>query len=138
MSRWAEIVGAVSSMLMLDTVNVATFPALSVAVPVTAWFAPSPSVVGPDRLSRPESASLPLKLTVTSALYQLLIFADRSADPLIVGAVLSILTLVTEAVALFPARSVTVNVCACAAPSGLNVYPPLAGEFSPDSASEAL
>src|SRR5258705_445518 len=64
--------GAVSSMLMFDTVNVAVLPALSVIVPTTDWFAPSPSVVGELRLAAPESASAPLKLTLTRA------FAERA------------------------------------------------------------
>ncbi len=57
--------------MIFETVKVAELPALSVAVPVTDCPAPSLSVVGEETLSNPESESLPLKLTVTSALYQL-------------------------------------------------------------------
>src|SRR5207249_8669073 len=64
------IAGPVLSMLIPETVALALLPALSVAVPVTLWLAPSPSVVGPERFASPESASLPVKLTVTSSLYQ--------------------------------------------------------------------
>src|SRR4051812_50015530 len=73
-------------MLIPETVNVAVLPARSVAVPVTDWLAPSASVVEPDRVSSPDSAALPLKLTVTSALYQPNVFAPRSAAPGIGGA----------------------------------------------------
>src|SRR5262245_20892179 len=108
-------------MLMLLTVYVALLPALSVTVPVTDWLAPSPKVVGPERLARPERASLPLKDTTTSALYQAWPLAARSGAPLIVGAVLSMLTPLTVALALLPARSVTVKVWPWPAPSAVKV-----------------
>src|SRR5438552_858340 len=114
-------------MLIFETVKVALLPALSVAMPLTDWPAPSPSVVEPETLSRPESASLPLKLTATSALYQLLTLAERSGEPLIDGAVLSMLTLLMLALAELPARSLTLKVCDCPAPSLAKENEPLAG-----------
>src|SRR5262245_49149270 len=124
-------------MLMPETVKLAELPAKSVAVPVTDCAEPSPSVVGPEMFSNPESASLPLKLTTTSALYQLSAFAARSEDPEMFGAVLSMLTLETVALAELPARSVTVNVCDCPVPSAVNEKDPVAGELRPDNASDA-
>jgi hypothetical protein len=52
------------------TVVVAVLPALSVVVPGTDWFAPSVnSVVGPGHEVVPDSASLHVKVTVTSELF---------------------------------------------------------------------
>src|SRR4051794_7201081 len=71
--------GAVSSMLMPARLVDALLPAASVAVPLADWSLPSPRVTGwlhdftPDR----PIWSLQVKPTVTSALYQPLLFALR-------------------------------------------------------------
>jgi hypothetical protein len=89
--RDALMLGAVLSMLMPDTVALALLPALSVAVPVTDWFAPSiDSVVGALQLATPESASVHVKLTVTSVLFQPAALPAGSASPMIVGGTISI------------------------------------------------
>src|SRR5438477_75069 len=105
------MVGAVLSMLMLETMNDALLPARSIAVPVTCCPAPSLNIVGLETLNSPDSASPPAKLTVTFALYQLLGFALRSGEPVMFGAVLSMFTPETVAVDVLPARSVTLKVC---------------------------
>ena len=77
----AVMAGAVRVMLMLATVAVDTFPAMSVHVPVTDWFVPTlvtvtasgfvPLDVVVERLDAtrvltPEPASLQVNVTVTS------------------------------------------------------------------------
>ncbi len=103
--------GAVLSTLMPVTPALALLPAASVAVPLALWFAPSPSVCDAGQTSTPESVSPQVKLTVTSALYQPLPLATRSGAALIVGAVLSMLT-VARSVAVLPALSTAVPVTA--------------------------
>ena len=72
-------VGAALSMLMPLTVALAELPALSVTVPVTLWLEPSVlTVMGPVTLATPESASFPVKLTVTMLLYHPAALAARS------------------------------------------------------------
>src|SRR5207245_10004112 len=111
-----ERLGAVLSMLRWSTEAWVVLPALSRAVPATDWSGPSPSVVAPVQLSRPDSASWHSKLTVTSALYQPLPLAARSGLPLIVGGVLSTLTdAVSDAV--LPAWSAAEPLTSWSAPS---------------------
>src|SRR5262245_13065683 len=94
------IVGGVLSMLIPPTVpGSATFPALSVQVPVfvTDWFAPSVLTVLPATVftSRPDwtlPTSAQLKLTVTSVLFQPLALGAGVRAPAMTGFVLSILT----------------------------------------------
>ena len=66
----AEIVGGVLSMLRVKGVTL-MLPALSVHVPPADWPAPSLlSVAALVHVSMPDSASVPVKLTVTSVLFQ--------------------------------------------------------------------
>src|SRR5437660_173540 len=99
------MMGAVLSILTIATA-VAVLPALSVTVPVTLWPAPSPSVVGAGQEATPESASLQVKLTVTSVLFQPLALGAGLGEALMLGAVLSMLMPLTAAAAVFPALSV--------------------------------
>src|SRR5919199_1012480 len=79
-------------------------PAASLAVPLTLWLAPSASVCGAGQVAIPDRLSAQVKPTVTSALYQPLALAARSAAALMVGAVLSMLTR-TGSLAVLPALS---------------------------------
>src|SRR5260370_27098169 len=84
--RLAVVVGAELSMLMPETVALALLPAISVAVPMTDWPAPSSiSVTVWVELATPEVASLAVKLTVTGPLYQPSALAAVVGAPLIVG-----------------------------------------------------
>jgi hypothetical protein len=69
-------------------------PALSVAVPVTDWFAPAATIccgVQPPLGSMPESASPHVNVTVTSVLFQPYVFPWAGLRrPVMVGTVLSI------------------------------------------------
>src|SRR5947209_2149865 len=98
--------GGVLSRLMPPRLVVAVLPAASVAVPVALWLAPSVlRMVGLEQPWTPERASPQVKPTVTSLLYQPLALGARSVAPLMVGGVLSMLTVAWSA-ALFPALSV--------------------------------
>lgn len=67
-------IGEVLSMFMVAEVDV-LLPALSTAVPVTVWLAPSlPKVTGSLHDDMPERLSEHEKLTVTSELFQPLEF----------------------------------------------------------------
>src|SRR6266852_1573700 len=82
------VTGGVRSMLMPETVALAVLPALSVAVPVAVWPAPSPErVTGPVTLATPDCPPMAVKLTVTGALYQPLAFGGRSGAPVMVSGV---------------------------------------------------
>src|SRR5881397_3929124 len=64
------MVGFVRSMLIPPTEAVSLLPAMSFALPVTDWPAPSPpSVTGASQLATPENASEHVKLTVTDVLF---------------------------------------------------------------------
>lgn len=106
----AEVmVGTVVSMFTVS-VAVALFPALSVPVPFTAWFAPwVVRVVGPEQVDTPEVASVQAKLTVTDDLFQPKLSATGVWLGVMVGSVLSRL-MVTEVDAVLPALSVAVPV----------------------------
>src|SRR5213592_3325798 len=101
------MVGLVLSMLTL-TVVVAVFPAVSTAVPVMVWLAPSSvRVTGVGQAAMPDNASPQVKVTVTSPLFQPLVLAACDTEAVIAGGVLSTLrSAVTEAV--LPARSTAV------------------------------
>jgi hypothetical protein len=88
----AVIVGRVSSMLIPLTVAVAELPALSTAVPLALWFAPSVvSVTGAGQVSIPDPPGLSAheKVTITLLEFQPLAFGAGEAVAVIVGAVLS-------------------------------------------------
>ena len=103
-SRETETVGFVLSMLT-NAGSEAVFPALSVAVPMTLWCAPSANnVVEPTQLGIPDTASAHANVTVTSVLFQPLAFASGDCVWLIVGGVLSIFTWIVCAVSTLPAR----------------------------------
>ncbi len=98
-------------MLMLLTVAAAELSALSRAVPVTDWLAPlDDSVVAPGQLLIPDRASEQVNDAVTSVLLHPSALAAGLREPLIVGTVLSSLT-VTEPLPALPSRSVAVEAC---------------------------
>jgi hypothetical protein len=112
----AVTVGLVLSMLTTTEVE-AELPALSTAVPMTDWFAPSvESVVEVEQDWMPESASMQVYVTVTFSLFQPLALAAGAVTATIVGLVLSTLTLAV-AVAAFPATSTAVPKTSWLAPS---------------------
>ncbi len=86
-------------------VAVAVLPALSVAVPRTAWPAPSSEMTREGvQEAMPEPVSSHVKETVTLLLFQPLVAAgDWEARML--GAVLSTLTVTVFAASVLPARS---------------------------------
>src|SRR3972149_1243183 len=74
-------------------------------MPDEIWFPPCVvTVTGEGQATTPEIGSSQLKLTVTSALFHPAAFGCGVGTPIITGGVLSRRT-VTEAVAVFPARS---------------------------------
>src|SRR3954447_14985967 len=98
------VVGAVRSMSMPVTVLVVVLPAWSVQLVVADRLAPSPlTTLSDGSAAGPDTASVQDQLTVTLSVCQ-----PRSNVPVRVGAVLSTLILLTPAVLLFPAASVTV------------------------------
>jgi hypothetical protein len=101
------MVGLVVSMLTVAG-SEASLPALSVTVPVTAWFAPSvPTVWFGPQLATPEPPLSPqVKVTVTAPLFQPLTFAAGDCAWVIVGGVLSMLTVTVFAGSALPALSV--------------------------------
>jgi len=103
----AAIVGGVLSMLTL-VLGTAVFPALSVAVPGRPWFAPSVltnAVAGHE--ATPDKLSAQLNDAVTLVLFQPAAFGNGESAVVIVGGVLSMLT-VLEVLAVFPATSTAV------------------------------
>src|SRR5579859_1273808 len=102
-----EITGGVLSILTMAVV-LALFPALSTAVPVTVWLAPSlVNDTGALHEATPDSASAQLKLTVTEVLFQFAVFGGGATCGTTVGAVLSKLA-VTDMEAELPTRSIAV------------------------------
>src|SRR5439155_40419 len=100
---------------------VAWLPATSTAVPVTTWPAPSVlTVMGSGHRAMPLPPSVHVKLTLTSLLFQPAAFADGLTTALIVGRLLSMLS-VTDTVAWLPALSTAVPLTTCPAPSVLTV-----------------
>ena len=91
-------------------------------------------------MSIPESESLPVKLTVTSELFQPLLLATGDGEPEALGLVLSIFTVGEVNVLLFPALSVTVTVPVTALPSEVRTNGLAAGFVvsTPERASDAV
>src|SRR4051812_17135162 len=114
-------VGAVSSTLMAPTVVLAELPAASTAVPSRDWLVPSPKVLSAVTVSMPDRVSSPSKDTVTSVLFQPKSLAAGVRLLVIVGLVLSRLT-VTGSVAVLPALSVAVPVTGWSWPSVVTVW----------------
>ena len=106
-ARSAEplMVGAVLSRLTIAG-SVAVLPALSVAVPVTTWPAPSSATtLSAVHEAMPDSASSHSNVTVTSELFQPCAFAAGVSVCEIVGEVPSILTSTVLCVSSLPALS---------------------------------
>lgn len=104
--------GSVLSMLMpLAVAGALIFPARSAHVPVADC--PAPSVLSNAfavHESIPDKPSAPVKLIVTSVLFQPLPFGVGEAVAMADGAVLSMLMLLTVVLLEFPARSAHVPV----------------------------
>ena len=116
----ALIPGRLLSMLSV-TDAAAWLPATSTAVPVTTWPAPSVlTVMGSGHRAMPLPPSVHVKLTLTSLLFQPAAFADGLTTALIVGRLLSMLS-VTDTVAWLPALSTAVPLTTCPALSVLTV-----------------
>src|SRR5712691_1531708 len=132
--------GAVLSMLMPVTPPGAELSALSTAVPLTAWFAPSvetTTLPPPVQLLMPDSASEQVMLTVTLELFQPAAFAAGLRVAAIVGAVLSSLT-VADPLLLLPSRSAAVAVFTVPAVSAVTESVAGVGpEPTPEPASDA-
>src|SRR3954451_6336082 len=114
-------VGAVLSMLIGPTVVDAELSALSTALAVSDWFAPSVEttlVPPPVQLLMPDSVSVQERATVTSLLFQPSPLACGLREAPIVGLVLSTLTIAAPLPAL-PRRSVAVAVFVTPAVSAL-------------------
>ena len=104
-----KMVGGVRSMLNGGLVADAVFPARSVAVPVTVWFAPSVETVwSVGQIATPEPASSHAKRTVTGLLTQPFAFGGGLSAKLMLGAVRSIPNDVLVTDAVLPAVSVAV------------------------------
>src|SRR6266581_5208469 len=100
------VVGGVLSMLMLATFALAWFPALSKHVPLTDWCAPSlDRMTGLVTKPTPERESEHLKVTVTFPLFQPKLSGTGEAEPVTVGAVLSMLMFPILREAVLPALS---------------------------------
>ena len=98
-------------MLTVIVAGALTFPATSVQVPDAIWFAPDAvNTTGGEHEAIPEPPSTPVKVTVTSVLFQPFAFGRGDAVAVTTGGVLSILSVCVVAVALLPAASVTVTV----------------------------
>src|SRR2546428_13663956 len=83
------------SMPVTDATSL-TLSALSLHVPDADWFVPSPLfVMGASQLAMPDRLSFPLKVTVTSVLFQPNALGGTSRAALAVGLVLSMLMLLT-------------------------------------------
>ena len=114
----AEIVGAVLSMLSV-TLAAAVLPAVSVAVPLTTW--PAPSVVttrGAGHEAIPDRSSAQTNVTVVLPFSHPVAVGSGAMVAEIVGAVLSMLS-VTLAAAVLPALSTAVPVTTWPCPSVL-------------------
>jgi hypothetical protein len=112
--------GAVCTLTV--SVALAVFPALSVAEPLKDSF--NPAVVtctGEGQLAIPESESEQVKLIVAGAVTTPFAFGAGVAVAVMVGAVLSMLTVV-EALAVLPFASVAVAVMVWFRPSVLTVF----------------
>jgi hypothetical protein len=102
-----EIAGGVLSRLIVAEAE-DTFPATSTAVPAITWLEPSVlTVAGGVQVATPDRESAQENVTVTFELFQELEFAAGEALAAIVGAVLSIFTVILV-LAVLPALSVAV------------------------------
>lgn len=109
-------------------VALAVFPALSVAVPLKDSFNPAVvTCIGEGQLATPESGSEQVKLIVAGAVTTPFEFGAGVAVAVMVGAVLSMLTVV-ETLAVLPFASVAVAETIWFAPSVLTVC--AAGHFT--------
>ncbi len=105
------MVGSVLSILMLETVAEALFPARSVTNPVTDCPKPSlDGLVGGLQKATPERESKQVKLTVALLLTHPIAFGEGEREPVMVGEVRSMLILVAVVLAELPALSVQVPV----------------------------
>ncbi|OLE36849.1 MAG: hypothetical protein AUG48_06085 [Actinobacteria bacterium 13_1_20CM_3_68_9] len=112
-SACAVIVGSVLSS-ETPAGSWALLPALSTAVPVTTWLAPSVVTTwSAVQLAIPESASWQSNLTVTSLLFQPFRFATGARTCEMVGGVLSMLTGTLWCVSTLPALSSLQNSRVC-------------------------
>src|SRR6516162_9357486 len=102
------------------TVVVAVFPALSVAVPTTGLVPSEVTLSGEVHDATPLSASEQVKVTVTAEELKPPASGGGLIVPEMVGGVLSRF-MVTDRVAVFPARSVAVPEISWLAPSVLTV-----------------
>src|SRR3954447_336033 len=97
--------GATASMLTL-ALWVKVLPALSTAVPGTAWSRPSVlTLASGEQLATPDSASLQSYATVTGLLFQPLVFGAGVTMWPTVGLVRSILTVAVSVASSLPALS---------------------------------
>lgn len=109
--------GGVRSMLMLPTVADAELPARSMHVPVTDCGPSVSRVVGVERVSTPDSASVHVKDTVTVELFHPNEFAPGVLEPVIDGRVRSMLMSLSLVLAGLPARSTHVPLTVWLKPS---------------------
>ncbi len=101
----------VLSILMLETVAEALFPARSVTNPVTDCPKPSlDGLVGGLQKATPERESKQVKLTVALLLTHPVAFGEGEREPVMVGEVRSMLILVAVVLAELPALSVQLPV----------------------------
>ena len=111
--------GAVCTLTV--SVALAVFPALSVAEPLNDSFNPAVVIcTGAGQLATPESESEQVKLTVAGAVTTPFVFGAGVTVAVMVGAVLSMLSVV-EALAVLPFASVAVAVIVSFRPSVLIV-----------------
>src|SRR5712691_11549866 len=120
----AVTAGGVRSMLIV-TLAEAVLPALSTAVPLTVWLAPSvPTTTVAGQVSIPERTSVHVNPALTGVLFQPLPLGAGEPAPVIAGGALSMLS-VTLAEAILPALSTAVPVTTCPAPSVATVTGPV-------------
>src|SRR3954467_13125248 len=85
----AETNGGVWSMMTVTVVSV-RFPALSTAVPITGWLAPSVgTVTGAGQMAIPDSSSVHVNVTVTGVRFHPAAFGAGDTAPDIVGLIVS-------------------------------------------------
>src|SRR6266404_4356705 len=112
------MVGLPLSMLTVTSSGLLLLPATSTAIPETGWPFPSfASVTAGGQVLTPLPASVQLKVTETSVLFQPSAFGVGLIVDWIAGAVSSMLTLNVSGSLLLPALSIAVPVAVCPAPS---------------------
>src|ERR1700722_1025575 len=101
----AMICGGTSEMFTVNCVE-AVFPATSVTVPLATWFAPGVAILcAGGHAATPESVSAHMKLTVTDELFHPAVFGAGEGLAVMVGGVLSMLTVAHASSEEFPAAS---------------------------------